>query len=383
VLGRVAGRLPIGPRIAFRDLARYSGRSSTALAAIALAVALPTIVVVAARAAEAGEDEGNLSARQALIRIGDDRLYVPERSADQLRRLEDIVQTMSNQAEGQTVPLVVPVDHIESTTRGADVLHPAVVLGRRVKENTIRDVDQLYVATAVLADNLGLRSAQLEGAADVFTSQNGTLEYANAARGTDAPRVRRIITPGYASAPTSLITERALHANGWTAAPAGWLLESAEPINEEIVDSLREAAGAAGLTVEVRDEQGELGVIRSAAVAVGVLVALGVLALSLALLRVEAQGDLRTLAATGAPRSTRRAINASRGAGLAAAGAVVGVTMAYGGLVAGYGKDRSSLSHVPLVELGLLLVGLPLLAFAASWLLSGRPSHALRRASIE
>jgi len=60
------------------------------------------------------------------------------------------------------------------------------------------------------------------------------------------------------------------------------------------------------MTVETRDDQTELTAIRSGATAAGMLLALGILAMTVGLIRSEAAGDLRTLTATGATSTTRR-----------------------------------------------------------------------------
>ena len=64
------------------------------------------------------------------------------------------------------------------------------------------------------------------------------------------------------------------------------------------------------------------------------LLALGILAMTIGLIRSETAGDLRTLAATGAASGTRRTITATTAAGLAVAGVVLGTIAAYAVLAA-------------------------------------------------
>ncbi len=66
------------------------------------------------------------------------------------------------------------------------------------------------------------------------------------------------------------------------------------------------------------------------------LLALGVLAMTVGLIRAEAAGDIRTLTATGATSTIRRAVTASTAGGLAVLGALLGTVGAYLGLSAGY-----------------------------------------------
>jgi putative ABC transport system permease protein len=46
LLAAAGGRLPVGIRLALRDLARYQARSGAALAAITLALAVPAVVAI-------------------------------------------------------------------------------------------------------------------------------------------------------------------------------------------------------------------------------------------------------------------------------------------------------------------------------------------------
>src|SRR5262249_60030674 len=68
----VAGRLPIAPRLALRDLARYQARSGAALAAVTLALGIAATVVVIASAEEARQASvpASLSDRQVRVYLG-------------------------------------------------------------------------------------------------------------------------------------------------------------------------------------------------------------------------------------------------------------------------------------------------------------------------
>ena len=57
IFARAAGHVPVAPRLALRDLARYQARSGAALAAITLALGITAAVVVIAAAEEKREDE--------------------------------------------------------------------------------------------------------------------------------------------------------------------------------------------------------------------------------------------------------------------------------------------------------------------------------------
>jgi len=70
-----------------------------------------------------------------------------------------------------------------------------------------------------------------------------------------------------------------------------------------------------------------------------------------------AHRELQTLTATGATSSTRRTLAAATAAGLALLGAALGTASAYIALIAGYLHDLDRLSRVPLLELGIIIIG--------------------------
>ncbi len=162
---------------------------------------------------------------------------------------------------------------------------------------------------------------------------------------------------------------------------AGWLVESSTPITQEQFAELRETAAAAGVTVEVRHDQANLATLRTVATTVGLLVALGVMAMTVGLIRSEATGDLRVLSAAGATSSNRRTLTAATAGGLALLGALLGIAGAYLALGAAHIRDLSALTPVPLFHLAGIGIGLPLVAAAAGWLLAGREPEGLARAA--
>jgi putative ABC transport system permease protein len=160
-------------------------------------------------------------------------------------------------------------------------------------------------------------------------------------------------------------------------------VEASEPLTDEQIGAAREAASAAGINVEIRRDQEGLAQLRSGATLVGVLLALGILSMTVGLVRGEAAADLRTLTATGATGRVRRRITGVTAGTLALLGALLGTTGAYAGLAAGYQNDPGALSQVPTVHLLLVVVGLPVLAAIGGWLLAGREPPALARRVME
>ena len=70
-LARPAAHAPFAPRLALRELVRYQARAGAALAAITLALGIAVSVMVLAQANVEPSDQGNLSDRQLVIRVGD------------------------------------------------------------------------------------------------------------------------------------------------------------------------------------------------------------------------------------------------------------------------------------------------------------------------
>jgi len=109
------------------------------------------------------------------------------------------------------------------------------------------------------------------------------------------------------------------------------------------------------------------------------LVALGVLAMTVGLIRSETAGDLRTLAAVGASSATRRTLNAASAGALALLGGILGTAAAYLALIAWHWHDISYLNRPPYADLALLILALPAVAVAGAWLLGRTPTSIARR----
>ena len=115
----------------------------------------------------------------------------------------------------------------------------------------------------------------------------------------------------------------------------------------------------------------------------GMLLALGILAMTVGLIRGESSGDLWTLTATGASSRVRRTLTATTAGALGLLGALLGVAGAYLVLVATYNDDLGYLSSVPVLYLVGAVIGVPLAAAAAGWLIAGREPPAIARSVIE
>jgi len=141
---------------------------------------------------------------------------------------------------------------------------------------------------------------------------------------------------------------------------------------------------AAGGTIETRSQNPSLDELRNWATAAGILIALGVLAMTVGLVRGEAARDLRTLTATGASSRVRRALTSATAGGLGLLGAALGTGVAYVAALAYYRHSLdTTVSHVPVADLVAVLAGLPLAATLGGWLFAGREPRAIARKPLD
>jgi putative ABC transport system permease protein len=380
-LGR---RLSVAGRIAIRDLVRYQARSGAALAAIALSVGIAAAVIVAASAAlYSSNEEGNLSDAQLMVRIGeipprDDVRPIPDRSNAEVEQLDDVVDGIADSLDRATV---VPIDvALAPDFEGFGGL-PTVVLTEEVEPGLNRILTHLYVANPEILEHYEIDLDTIGPDTEVLTVESGELFFEPMSPELVDNPVH--LVPGFTSLPNSFITPTALRMRGWDSARAAWLVEAATPITDDQFAESREAAAAAGTTVERRNDQSDLAALRTGAAAVGMLLALGILATTVGLIRSESAGDLRILTATGAGSRIRRRLTAATAGGLAAMGALLGVGGAYLAFVTLHLQDLGSLSPVPVAHVALLVLGVPTLAAGAGWLLAGKQPDSITRHPIE
>jgi putative ABC transport system permease protein len=195
------------------------------------------------------------------------------------------------------------------------------------------------------------------------------------------------LPPG-TSAPNTVITEHAVHQLHLSTQTDGWLIQTAQPLTATQISNARQAAAAAGLTLESKNSQPSSSEITNWATVFGIVLALGILAMTLGLIRSETASDLRILSATGASSYTRRAITAATAGALGFLGALVGTVAAYVAAIAysrGNANDglSSLINSVPARNLLIILVGMPLIAVVVGWLLSGREPAAINQQPVE
>lgn len=382
-LALTASALPVAMRLALRDLARYQARSAAALAAITLTMGIPVAIVVTSAAAEETASEGNLSTTELVIRAGDQESpFAPTWTPTELGSAEAVVeQIVPTFGEPTVLPLDVALDpDVEAGVEGRQL----ITLSRSEGDGSV-DLARVHAATPELLELYGVDLADVDPSTEILTTETGDLTFSGAqgrATGRYPPQpVRHVetLTPSYSSLPGSFITPEALRRRGWETTRVGWLVETGAPLTAEQLAAARDLAADAGLLIEARRVQDSLLALRWGATTVGMLLALGVLAMTVGLIRGEAARDLRILTATGATRGIRRTVTAATAGGLALLGAILGIAGAYLVLAAG---GLGALTPVPVLQLLGFAFGVPTVAAVASWLLAGREPLVLARETL-
>jgi putative ABC transport system permease protein len=182
------------------------------------------------------------------------------------------------------------------------------------------------------------------------------------------------------SAPNTVITESALQRLHQTDQNSlnGWLILSSSTITQAQITSANSLAASGDLSIESKNDAPTSAEITNWATVFGIALALGVLAMSVGLIRSETASELRTLTATGASSRTRRTLTAVTAGGLAFLGALLGTVAAYVGLFGWFrantreGGVSDIISHIPWNNLFFILIAMPAAALLIGWLLAGR-----------
>jgi putative ABC transport system permease protein len=169
---------------------------------------------------------------------------------------------------------------------------------------------------------------------------------------------------------------------------AGWLITVPNSLTAAQVTRARQlAAGASGMSVETRNSIPSLAQIIDVATIFGIVLVLGILGMSVGLVRSEAARGLRTLTAVGAAPTTRRTITAATAGSLGFIGAAIGIVGGYLAVIVFFRSNQpdglSSLSSIPLTNLLVILVGMPLAAVVTGWLAAGCEPAGMSRQPLE
>ncbi|HEY9481942.1 MAG TPA: FtsX-like permease family protein, partial [Micromonosporaceae bacterium] len=389
LLGVAARRVPVAIRIALRDLARYRSRSGAALAATSFAILIAMLVtlITTGRYADPVDYFGpNLLANQVLVATAGNQPTGPKGTA-----VQSPAQTPAAQ-QAQTAAIAASLNsHDVLALDSIDAF-----LGRHTATGTIGGPGTIYLATPAVLAHYGIDPASVNPATLLVTSRSGLsgtrgLQLVGGGAGPDPqavndPRIQTFANlPTDTSAPNLLATERAVAAlKLQVTANAAWLIQTPQALTSIQINTARQLAVAAGMTIETRSQAPSLAAVRNDATSAGILLVLGMLAMTIGLIRSETAGELRTLTATGASGHTRRAITAATAGALGLLGGILGTAVAYLATAAFFRSELSErMAHPPTLDLILILVGLPVLATAGGGLFGGRQPPALDRQPIE
>ncbi|MGH3201661.1 MAG: FtsX-like permease family protein, partial [Streptosporangiaceae bacterium] len=314
-------RPPVAIRIALRDLVRFRARSGAALAATTFAVFLAMLICVVAsiKAQDPLNPMGpNLSSSQLIVyvqpQIGGG--FVKQQSSTQLASLG---RQVDSYAAGLHAQPALPLEMTGVSLIRPGPQQPGHAGGPQVITHFTSTV---YVATPQLLARYGLKASQISPGTDILTVRSGLagLPHLRLALGNSCPPGNDCLLdpviqtigglPDGTSAPNTVITEYAVSRYHLTLSLNGWLIQAPGPLTAAQIDTARQLALAYGVTVETESGSVSLGEITGGVTALGIVLALGVLAMSVGLIRSETARDLRTLTATGASARTRRMITA-------------------------------------------------------------------------
>jgi putative ABC transport system permease protein len=409
VLDGAAHNAPFAIRLAMRDLARYRARSGAALGAISVGVLIAMVVIIAsaARFGNVMDYAGpNVSSTQLIVYTFNSPYGPGDHPGN------------ANAGSGS------PTATVASMSKSAHAIARALGARRTVTlESTSATLQHaasgrsysgpLYVATPQLLRSFGIPASSIQPKAEILSMRPGFasisnmqvifghyFEHVQPGGGPSGawpcpksdclanPLMQEVTAlPAGTSAPNTVITEYAIKKLNLQPSTAGWLIETAHPLSAAQLTEARSTAAAAGMRIETKSSIPTSATIINWATLIGVLLALGVLALSIGLIRSETAGDVRVLAATGASSVTRRNITAATAGGLALIGAVTGTAAAYVAML-GFSRTSaqdgiSSLASVPVTNLLLILVAMPAVAAAVGWIASGRVPPGVTHQPIE
>jgi putative ABC transport system permease protein len=402
-LALAAKRTPISIRLALRDLSRYQARSGAALGAATLAIAIAATIAISAAAAQTTASNPNLAASELMLYVGAKPIgpgaTVPVLDSSQSAAVNGAVKQIATSLHTSALELEAPYNPsgpIQTPGQGpGDELggRSVVSLAHVFPEGQGIEIDaaaNVYVGTPAVLAQFGIRPSSIRTTSEFITSRTDLSKmsvFDPSLRSNRAPLVSsmQIVKqlPRYQSDPNVLITPYGLHKLGFAAMPEAWLFHTPAALSSAQIAAARRAAASAGLVIETRSAPKSFAPLRNWSTAAGILVALGVLAMTVGLIRSEAGRDLRTLTATGASRRTRRNITGASTGALGVLAAVMGTAGAYAALLAWHRSDLHPLTHVPWVNLALIVVALPALAVASGWLVAGREPPVVSRQPLE
>jgi putative ABC transport system permease protein len=427
LLARVGRRAPIATRLALRDLSRHRARSGSALSAISVGVLIAVIVCAAAIARYSNVYDyvgPNLASSElAIWSPNGQNGNNPNPSVPTHQDFESQVASVHSIASVIDAKAVVELDN------------PAPSVGLQNPSNSGRQWDgQIYVATPALLRAYGINPSSISSDVDVLSSRPGLsgsgvqLTYGGGGGkgggqlagpgssggggpglGGGSPGQGNTNTcspdgciahpvvqeearlPTGTDAPNTVITVSALRRLHLASQSSldGWMIQANSPITSTQVTNAQALAAPNNLNIESRNDAPTSHEIVNWATVFAIALALGILAMSIGLIRSETASELRTLTATGAGSRTRRTLTAVTAGGLAFLGALLGTAAAYVGLAGWFysnpqeGGLSDIIDHIPWNNLFLIVIAMPAVAMIVGWVLAGRDPTAISARPME
>jgi putative ABC transport system permease protein len=395
-LAALGRHTPVAVRLALRDLARYRARSGAALSAISATVLIAVLICVlaAARFSNGVDYFGpNLRSDQVVV-------YTPSGAAAAGITSQNLCAPLGDESAAALSRYEAGVRAIASSLAASNVLTLETATGLLLQTSDGgTDVGLPYVGTPQLLAHYGIRASQIDPTAVVLTSRAGlasasalqlpfSCTFSNTCPPASCvanPRVQVLSQlPADQAEPNLVISPYAVSKYRLKPQPAAWLIQAGQPLTAAQVNGIRQRAESLGLSIETKNDNPSLSQLDAWATEAGILLALGVLAMTVGLVRSESAADLRVLTAVGATSKTRRGITAATAAGLGLLGAFTGTAVAYLAAAAFLKSQLSEhLNSVPALDLILILAGLPAVAAAGGWLFAGREPSGITRQPLE
>jgi len=420
LLARVGRKAPIAIRLALRDLSRYRARSGSALSAISVGVLIAVVIcaVAVARYSNVYDYVGpNLASNELAIWSpnGQDGNN-PNPSAPTLQDIESQEASIHSIASAVGATDVVELDN------------PVPSVGLQNPSASGRQWDgQIFVAMPSLLRAFGINPSSIPSDVDVLSSRPGLsgsgvqLTYG----GGGGKGGGQLIGPGSGGgggpgpgntntcspegciahpvvqeegqlplgtdAPNTVITESALRRLHLASQRNldGWIIQTNGPITSAQITNAQALAATNNLSIESKNDAPTSHEIVNWATVFAIALALGILAMSIGLIRSETASELRTLTATGASSRTRRTLTAVTAGGLAFLGALLGTVAAYVGLAGWFhtnaleGGLSDIVDHIPWNNLFLIVIAMPVAAGLVGWLLAGREPSGIATRPME
>ncbi len=413
LLGRWSTGLPVAARLGGRAVARHNRRSAAVVAALAIALGIPTGAAVVTTSIDQYNltKAPNLDERSVIAWVPGAEQPIPHipaylldgsgaaadsSDAGAIERLRSLLPNGRLAPIEVAVPPDAPVeqenfDRIGSVAsvipafaveRGEDCFNCDIFSFGTVDEDgeeILYIASEAWIADPALLDVLSI--GPLPAEATAVTREDGMIIAANTGLVDSANQgiIFDATLPVETGIAPTLVAPETVAELGFDRATIGWLIVSDDSIGPDDRTLITEAVGDE-FFAEFQDEPGPGSTIRIIALLAGLAIGLGITVAAVSLFTTESADDVRILESIGAAPRTARKLSASVAGTLAGAGAIIAVLIGYLALLPLLTiEDIDFPFVVPWLSLGGFGILFPLLAASAGWLTNGRHNTSLAR----